>query len=236
MLHEQSPSSGFEQFGLQKAVLRALQEAGYIEPTPIQSRTLPALMENKDLIGQAQTGTGKTAAFSLPLLSRLQLEAREPQGLVLTPTRELALQVSEALRKYGRYLQGLAVATLYGGADMRAQLRQLRRGAQVVVGTPGRLRDHLRRGSLNLRALRFVVLDEGDEMLRMGFIEDVEWILRHTPADRQTALFSATMPAPIRKICQHHLRDSPGHRDRLQNLYRRDGGATLLQSFRAAQI
>jgi len=198
----------FSQLGLIAPVLKAIQDVGYEAPSPIQAESIPPLLAGHDLVGQAQTGTGKTAAFALPLLSRLDLNIRQPQLLVLTPTRELALQVAEAFQKYAHYLQGFHVLPVYGGQSMSLQLRQLKRGVHVVVGTPGRIMDHLRRKSLVLDSLQTVVLDEADDMLRMGFIEDVEWILEHTPEERQIALFSATMPPPIRKIAQRHLYDS----------------------------
>jgi ATP-dependent RNA helicase DeaD len=187
--------------------LAAVEAVGYESPSPIQAQTIPPLLAGRDLLGQAQTGTGKTAAFALPLLSRLDLGRLQPQALVLTPTRELAIQVAEAIRAYARNLNGFHILPIYGGQDMGAQLRQLRRGVHVVVGTPGRVIDHLRRKSLTLDGLRTLVLDEADEMLRMGFIEDVEWILGHTPEQRQIALFSATMPEQIRRIAERHLRD-----------------------------
>jgi len=165
------------------------------------------LLQGKDVIGQAQTGTGKTAAFALPILSALDLAQKEPQVLVLAPTRELAIQVAEAFKKYASYLRGFHVLPIYGGMDYRGQLRALKRTVHVVVGTPGRVMDHMRRGTLKLNKLSTLVLDEADEMLRMGFIDDVEWILEQTPSDRQIALFSATMPAPIRRIAARHLNE-----------------------------
>lgn len=197
----------FSQLGLSAPVLKAIQDVGYEAPSPIQAESIPPLLAGHDLVGQAQTGTGKTAAFALPLLSRLDLSCPQPQVLVLTPTRELALQVAEAFQRYAHYLTGFHVLPLYGGQNFSVQLRQLRRSAHVVVGTPGRVMDHLRRGGLVLEQLKTVVLDEADEMLRMGFIDDVEWILEQTPEHRQIALFSATMPAPIRKIAMQHLHD-----------------------------
>lgn len=197
----------FSELGLTAPLLQAIQNVGYEAPSPIQAESIPPLLAGHDLVGQAQTGTGKTAAFALPLLSRLDLEIRQPQILVLTPTRELALQVSEAFQTYAHYLQGFHVLPVYGGQSMTLQLRQLKRGVHVIVGTPGRIMDHLRRKSLVLDELQAVVLDEADDMLRMGFIEDVEWILEHTPEERQVALFSATMPPPIRKIAQRHLHE-----------------------------
>ena len=199
--------TGFGQLALAAPVLQALQEIGYESPSAIQAESIPPLLEGRDLLGQAQTGTGKTAAFALPLLSRLDLGMKQPQVLVLTPTRELAIQVAEAFQAYARHLIGFHVLPIYGGQSMDTQLRQLRRGVHVVIGTPGRIMDHLRRKSLVLDTLRTLVLDEADEMLRMGFIDDVEWILEHTPPERQTALFSATMPEPIRRVAQKHLRD-----------------------------
>ncbi|AOV16280.1 ATP-dependent RNA helicase [Acidihalobacter aeolianus] len=192
---------------LAPAVLQAVEEIGYESPSPIQAQSIPPLLEGRDLLGMAQTGTGKTAAFALPLLSRLDLKRAEPQVLVLTPTRELALQVAEAMQTYARHLKGFHVLPVYGGQGMDTQLRQLRRGAHVIVGTPGRVQDHLRRRTLSLAGLSALVLDEADEMLRMGFIDDVEAILSHTPPTRQVALFSATMPEAIRRVARTHLRD-----------------------------
>lgn len=196
----------FDQLGLSSPLLKALEEIGYETPSPIQAECIPVLMTGQDLLGQAQTGTGKTAAFALPLLERLDLSLKKPQVLVLTPTRELSIQVAEAFQSYSKYLPGFHVLPLYGGQSMVNQLRQLDRGAQVIVGTPGRVMDHLERKSLVLDNLKTLVLDEADEMLRMGFIDDVEWILEHTPSSRQTALFSATMPDVIRRVAQGHLR------------------------------
>lgn len=198
--------SRFSQFALSAPILQAIEEIGYESPSPIQIESIPPLLEGRDILGQAQTGTGKTAAFALPLLSRLDLSLTKPQILVLTPTRELALQVAEAMQTYARRLKGFHILPLYGGQGMDAQLRGLRRGVHVVVGTPGRIQDHLRRGTLQLNCLSAVVLDEADEMLRMGFVDDVEQILEHTPQERQTALFSATMPEAIRRIAQRHMR------------------------------
>jgi ATP-dependent RNA helicase DeaD len=200
-------SSEFLGLGLPEPLVRALADIGYESPSPIQAACIPLLLEGRDLLGQAQTGTGKTAAFALPLLARIDVADTRPQLLVLTPTRELAIQVAEAMQAYARFLPDFHVLPVYGGQGFTAQLRQLRRGAQVVVGTPGRVMDHMRRGTLSLDALRALVLDEADEMLRMGFIDDVEWILGHTPAERQVALFSATMPAVIRAVAERHLRD-----------------------------
>jgi ATP-dependent RNA helicase DeaD len=188
-------------------LLSALAEVGYENPSPIQAACIPLFLAGRDLLGEAQTGTGKTAAFALPLLARLDLAKKVPQALVLTPTRELAIQVAEAFQKYAHHMPGFHVLPVYGGQSMVIQLRALSRGAHVIVGTPGRIMDHLERKSLNLDGLQTLVLDEADEMLRMGFIDDVEWILEHTPAARQTALFSATMPDPIRRIAQRYLRE-----------------------------
>jgi len=198
----------FTDLELSTPVLNAIQAVGYEVPSPIQAAAIPVLLAGGDILGMAQTGTGKTAAFALPLLSKLDLKQADPQILVLAPTRELAIQVAEAFQKYAAQLPGFHVLPIYGGQDMGSQLRQLKRGAHVVVGTPGRVMDHLRRGSLNLNNLKSLVLDEADEMLRMGFIDDVEWILEHTPETRQTALFSATMPREIRKVCDNYLRDA----------------------------
>ncbi|MDR6936386.1 DEAD/DEAH box helicase [Luteibacter sp. 3190] len=198
---------GFSALSLDANVVRALTEVGYETPSPIQAATIPALLEGRDVIGQAQTGTGKTAAFALPVLSRIDLKPGKPQALVLAPTRELAIQVAEAFQKYATYLPGFQVLPIYGGQSYGPQLQGLKRGAQVVVGTPGRVIDHLDKGTLDLSGLRFVVLDEADEMLRMGFIDDVEKLLQATPEGRQVALFSATMPAPIRRIAQTYLKD-----------------------------
>ena len=199
--------STFAELGLAPAINRVIDEVGYETPSPIQAHSIPPLLEGRDLLGQAQTGTGKTAAFALPLLSRLNLKKKKPQILVLTPTRELALQVSEAIRTYARHLKGFQVLPIYGGQSMSQQLRQLHRGVHAVVGTPGRIQDHLRRGTLDLTNLMCVVLDEADEMLRMGFVADVEEILKETPAERQTALFSATMPKEVMGIARRHLQD-----------------------------
>ena len=199
---------GFSALALDANVVRALTEVGYETPSPIQAATIPALLEGRDVIGQAQTGTGKTAAFALPVLSRIDLKAgNKPQALVLAPTRELAIQVAEAFQKYATYLPGFQVLPIYGGQSYGPQLQGLKRGAQVIVGTPGRVIDHLDKGTLDLSGLRFMVLDEADEMLRMGFIDDVEKLLQATPASRQVALFSATMPAPIHRIAQTYLKE-----------------------------
>ena len=198
--------AAFRDLGLGEPLLRALAEVGYESPSPIQSATIPALLTGADLLGQAQTGTGKTAAFALPALERIDLSGREPQVLVLVPTRELALQVAEAFQRYASYLKGFHVLPIYGGQSYQPQLNALKRGVHVVVGTPGRISDHLERGTLKLDSIKMLVLDEADEMLRMGFLEAVEAILQKTPPNRQAALFSATLPAPIRRIAQKHLR------------------------------
>lgn len=197
----------FNDLGLSKPVMRALNDVGYETPSPIQAQAIPPLLTGQDVLGQAQTGTGKTAAFACPLLSRLDINRLEPQVLVLTPTRELAIQVAEAFQRYAGHIKGFHVLPVYGGQDYRSQIRQLKRGVHVVVGTPGRLMDHMRRGTLGLGGLTSLILDEADEMLRMGFIDDVEWILEQIPAQRQTALFSATMPDTIRRIAGKYLKN-----------------------------
>jgi ATP-dependent RNA helicase DeaD len=202
-----NPPDGFETLGLAAPVLAAVREVGYEQPSPIQRAAIPPLLGGKDLLGQAQTGTGKTAAFALPLLCRLDLKLAQPQLVVLTPTRELAIQVAEAMHTYARHLKGFHVLPVYGGQGMAFQLKQLKRGVHAVVGTPGRIQDHLRRGTLKLDKLRAVVIDEADEMLRMGFIDDVEGILQQMPEEKQVALFSATLPDRIRRVVQHHLHE-----------------------------
>jgi ATP-dependent RNA helicase DeaD len=196
----------FRDLALAEPVLEALAGVGYETPTPIQASVIPHMLAGQDVLGQAQTGTGKTAAFALPILSRLNPAQKAPQVLVLAPTRELAIQVAEAFQRYAAQIPGFHVLPIYGGQSYEPQLRALRRGVQVVVGTPGRVMDHAKRGTLKLDQIRCLVLDEADEMLRMGFIDDVEWILQQTPAARQVALFSATMPSPIRRIAQKHLK------------------------------
>ncbi|MEE9354703.1 MAG: DEAD/DEAH box helicase [Methylococcaceae bacterium] len=202
---EVSTSEGFRELELIEPVQKALVDVGYESPSPIQAKIIPHMLAGKDVLGQAQTGTGKTAAFALPLLSKIKLNLYSPQVLVLTPTRELAIQVAEAFQRYAKHLKGFHVLPIYGGQDYRGQIKQLKRGVHVVVGTPGRVMDHMRRGTLKLDTLTCLTLDEADEMLRMGFIDDVEWILEQIPEKRQTALFSATMPAPIRRIAQKYL-------------------------------
>ena len=210
MSNDVSTLPSFRDLALIEPVLRALNDVGYETPSPIQAQTIPLLLKGKDVLGQAQTGTGKTAAFALPILSRIDLKQKDPQVLVLAPTRELAIQVAEAFQRYAAHLKGFHVLPIYGGQDYTTQLRQLKRGAHVVVGTPGRVMDHMRKGTLNLGGLSHLVLDEADEMLRMGFIDDVEWILEQIPEQRQIALFSATMPTAIRKIAQQYLNE-PEH-------------------------
>jgi ATP-dependent RNA helicase DeaD len=206
-----TPSPTFKQLIDNPALLKILNEVGYEYPTPIQAETIPLIAAGHDVLGQAQTGTGKTAAFALPILANLDLKQKEPQVLVLAPTRELAIQVAEAFQRYAAYIKGFHVLPIYGGQDYSGQIRALRRGVHVVVGTPGRVMDHMRKGTLQLNKLSTLVLDEADEMLRMGFIDDVEWILEQCPTQRQTALFSATMPKQIRRITEkyqtkpHHI-------------------------------
>ena len=197
----------FKDLKLPEPILQALEKVGYEKPSPIQAESIPLLLEGHDLLGQAQTGTGKTAAFALPMLANIDPEQRKPQLLVLAPTRELAIQVAEAFQVYASFSQKIKVLPVYGGQSYDNQIRQLKRGVQVVVGTPGRVIDHIKRKTLDLSELKFLVLDEADEMLRMGFIDDVELILSHAPEERQTALFSATMPGPIKKITQRYLKD-----------------------------
>jgi ATP-dependent RNA helicase DeaD len=198
----------FSEFGLDDALLKALKDVGYESPSAIQAATIPPLMAGRDVIGLAQTGTGKTAAFALPILARLDPSQKAPQALVLSPTRELALQVSEAFEKYAAHMHGVRMLPIYGGQGYGTQLSALRRGVHVVVGTPGRIMDHLEKGTLDLSQLKYLVLDEADEMLKMGFAEDVEKILANTPDDKQVALFSATMPAQIRRISAKYLHDA----------------------------
>jgi len=197
----------FRELKLAEPLIQALDEIGYESPTPIQSQAIPRLLQGLDLLGHAPTGTGKTAAFALPLLSRLNLNNKSVQVMTLTPTRELAIQVAEAFQRYASHMKGFHVLPIYGGQDYGGQIRQLKRGVHVVVGTPGRIMDHMRKGTLKLDGLQALVLDEADEMLRMGFIDDVEWILEKTPAKRQMALFSATMPKEVERIARRHLHD-----------------------------
>src|SRR6202142_669890 len=193
---EPPKTPSFADLGLNESIVQALTEVGYESPTPIQAATIPVLLSGVDMLGQAQTGTGKTAAFALPALSRIDLAGREPQVLVLVPTRELALQVAEAFQRYAAHLKGFHVLPIYGGQSYQPQLNELRPGVHVVVGTPGRIIDHMDRGTLKLSGLTMLVLDEADEMLHMGFVDAVESILEQTPPQRQVALFSATIPAP----------------------------------------
>jgi ATP-dependent RNA helicase DeaD len=203
-------SVGFDALGLPENLVSAVKALGFESSTAIQAQTIPPLLAGKDVLGEAQTGTGKTAAFGLPALAKIDVTLRKPQLMVLAPTRELAIQVAEAIETFAKDMKGLRVATLYGGQSYQPQFQQLERGAQVVVGTPGRLMDHLRRKSLKLDSLSFCVLDEADEMLNMGFLEDIEWILEHLPKETQMALFSATMPAQIRKVANRFLKN-PEH-------------------------
>ena len=197
----------FADLGLPEPIQRAVSDLGYEQPSPIQAQSIPVLLEGRDLLGQAQTGTGKTAAFALPLISQVDPKVRAPQLLVLAPTRELAIQVAEACQQYAKNIKGLNVLPIYGGQSYTIQLKQLSRGAQVVVGTPGRVMDHMRRNTLSLDKVRSIVLDEADEMLRMGFIDDVKWVLEQAPEERQIALFSATMPREVKKVADKHLQD-----------------------------
>ena len=197
----------FAELGIAEPILKALLDVGYETPSPIQAAAIPPLLEGRDILGQAQTGTGKTAAFALPLLSRLNARDNATQILILAPTRELAIQVAEACQSYAKYMPDFHVLPIYGGSSSDSQIRALKRGAQVVVGTPGRVMDLMRKGKLDLSALRALVLDEADEMLRMGFIDDVEWVIEQCPHDRQIALFSATMPDVIRRVAHRHLQE-----------------------------
>ena len=207
MQEEINEESSFEQFGLSDSLLKAINDVGYEMPSPIQLKVIPVLLEGKDVVGQAQTGTGKTAAFALPMLEKIDPKSKKVQALVLTPTRELAIQVAEAFHSYAKYIGNVRVLPVYGGQSISQQIKHLRSGVQVIVGTPGRVMDHIRRETIDLSNLKIVALDEADEMLRMGFQEDVEWILSHTPAERQTALFSATMPRQIRRLAEKYLKE-----------------------------
>ncbi len=198
----------FAEFGLKDELIKAINELGYEIPSPIQQKTIPLLLEGKDIIGQAQTGTGKTAAFALPVLQHIDTKTSRVQALVLTPTRELAIQVAEAFHSYAKHLGRIRVLPVYGGQSIVQQFKHLRSGVQVIVGTPGRVMDHIRRETLDISDLKMVVLDEADEMLKMGFQEDVEWILSHTPDTRQTALFSATMPREVKRIAEKYLQNA----------------------------
>ncbi|MFK8029864.1 MAG: DEAD/DEAH box helicase [Gammaproteobacteria bacterium] len=207
MSDSDTPTIHFKDLNLPEHLITALDEVGYESPSPIQAQAIPHLLAGLDLLGRAPTGTGKTAAFALPLLSRVDPEAKHVQVLTLCPTRELAIQVSEAFQRYASHMPGFHVLPIYGGAEYGGQLRMLKRGVQVVVGTPGRIMDHMRKGTLKLNKLQALVLDEADEMLRMGFKDEVEWILEQTPERRQMALFSATMPKGVERIARAHLSD-----------------------------
>jgi len=206
MTNTDSTDLSFNDLSLSTPIIKALKNVGYESPSPIQAKIIPFVMDGRDVIGQAQTGTGKTAAFALPLLSKINLRLTTPQILVLTPTRELAIQVSEAFQRYAKFLNGFHVLPIYGGQEYGVQLRQLKRGVHIVVGTPGRVMDHMRRGTLKMENITCLVLDEADEMLRMGFIDDVKWVLEQLPKQRQIALFSATIPTPIRNISKRYLK------------------------------
>ena len=206
-MSEHESSVNFKSFGLSEALIKVLDEVGYETPSAIQEQCIPHLLNGHDVIGQAQTGTGKTAAFSLPLIDRIDINTNQVQLLVLTPTRELAIQVSEAIQTYARHFKGLHVLPIYGGQSYDIQLRPLKRGVHVVVGTPGRVMDHIKKGTLKLGSLKALVLDEADEMLRMGFIDDVKWVMEKLPNERQIALFSATMPDVIRRVAEKFLND-----------------------------
>ena len=232
---ESSGAGSFRDLGLSEPVLRALVDVGYEAPSPIQAATIPVLLSGADMLGQAQTGTGKTAAFALPALSRIDLSGHEPQVLVLVPTRELALQVAEAFLRYAAHLKGFHVLPIYGGQSYQPQLNALRRGVHVVVGTPGRVIDHMNRGTLKLGSLSLLVLDEADEMLQMGFVDAVESILEQTPPQRQVALFSATMPAPIRRIAARAPALAGRSHDQEQDQHRDQYPPALLAGERHAQ-
>lgn len=204
---EETNDATFAQFGLSGELIKAINDLGYETPSPIQQKTIPLLLEKHDIVGQAQTGTGKTAAFALPVLQNIEVKSTEIQALILTPTRELAIQVAEAFHSYAKHLGKVRVLPIYGGQSISQQIRHLRGGVQIIVGTPGRVMDHIRRETIDISNLKAVVLDEADEMLRMGFLEDVEWILSHTPETRQTALFSATMPREVRRIADRYLKE-----------------------------
>ena len=203
-------TGGFAALGLHANILSALTAVGYEEPSPIQYQAIPVILSGQDMIGQAQTGTGKTAAFALPILSKIDPAKREPQALILAPTRELALQVATAFETYSKQMPGLNVVAVYGGAPMGPQLKAIRQGAQVIVATPGRLVDHLRRDEKVLSTIQYLVLDEADEMLKLGFMDDLEVIFEAMPKSRQSVLFSATLPHSIRAIAEKHLRE-PQH-------------------------
>ncbi len=201
-------SNSFDDFGLSAALLKSIEDQSFTTPTLVQEKTIPLLLDGEDVLAEAQTGSGKTAAFALPILNRLRVDSPTTQCLVLAPTRELAIQVAEAFNLFASHMKGLNVCAIFGGDDYSRQIKALKKGAQVVVGTPGRVMDHLRRKTLNLSKITHLVLDEADEMLRRGFLEDVTWILEHVPSQKQTALFSATMPKPIKKLSQQFLNDA----------------------------
>lgn len=205
MTVETKGTQSFEELGLSPALVQAVADEGFVTPTPIQLATIPLLLGGRDVVGKAKTGTGKTAAYALPMLDAIDLSSTKVQALVLTPTRELAIQVAESMMGYARHMARVNVVPIYGGQSMGIQLKALHRPTHVVVGTPGRVMDHLRRKTLVLDGIQMLVLDEADEMLRMGFIDDVEWILEHTPKTRRTALFSATMPPQIMNVAKRHL-------------------------------
>lgn len=221
-----SPDS-FKQFGLQASLLSALSDLGYERATPIQEKAIPVLLSGSDLLAQAETGTGKTAAFALPILSKIDFTVHAPQALVLVPTRELAIQVAQAFQSYAKHLKKIIVAPIYGGQDFRTQFRLIKQGAQIIVGTPGRLMDHLRRESITTTSVKMVVLDEADEMLNMGFIDDVEWILEKIPKPRQIGLFSATISDAIQKIAHRYL-TSP---QRIQTSSAKKSKSTIAQFY-----
>lgn len=207
-IETENNDASFAQFDLSDEILKAVTELGYEAPSPIQQKTIPLILEGRDIIGQAQTGTGKTAAFALPLLEKIDPKSKKVQALILTPTRELAIQVAEAIHSYSKHLGRVKVLPVYGGQSISQQIRHLKSGVQIIVGTPGRVMDHLRRETVNISDLKLMILDEADEMLRMGFLEDVEWILSHTPETRQTALFSATMPRQIKRIADKYIQNA----------------------------
>jgi ATP-dependent RNA helicase DeaD len=206
-MSESTSLPSFSELGLSDSVVAALKEVGYETPTPIQAQTIPVILGGADLLGQAQTGTGKTAAFALPILSKIDVDLRATQALILAPTRELAIQVAEAFQKYAAKMPGFHVLPIYGGQSYTPQLKGLKRGAHVVVGTPGRLLDHVKSGALTLEHLKFLVLDEGDEMLQMGFVDDIEFLFQQAPEEKQVCLFTATLPHSIRRIAQTHMRE-----------------------------
>jgi ATP-dependent RNA helicase DeaD len=206
-MNDERQLPSFRELGLSTPILEGLAAVGYETPSPIQAQTIPLLLAGSDLLGQAQTGTGKTAAFALPILAQIDIPRASPQALVLVPTRELAIQVAEAFQRYAAHLKGFHVLPIYGGQSYVPQLKGLKRGVHVIVGTPGRVMDHMKRGALKLDTIRFIVLDEGDEMLQMGFVDAIEWILQQAPQQRQIALFSATLPSAIRRIAHTHMRE-----------------------------